>query len=180
MTVALEFQGTKEISALKLMCCIKELCGRLMACQATGARSYEVTMSHIKGKERLMDGFKIGDVRVMAKDLCNDEMVVSFLHLPAYISDADILMKLEGWGVSAASRIRRRMWPGTNIADGTRFLKVKFNSRVQSLPYSTKFETAIGPEHFRVIHDRQIKVCRMCLQPGHILRECPEFSCHRC
>lgn len=56
-----------------------------MACRATGERSYEVTMSHIKGKERLMDGSKIGDVRVMGKDLCNDEVVVSFLHLPANI-----------------------------------------------------------------------------------------------
>lgn len=40
--------------------------------------------------------------------------------------------------------------------------------------------TALGPEYFRVIHDRQVKVCRICLQPGHILRDCPEFFCHTC
>ena len=38
------------------------------------------------------------------------------------------------------------MWPGTNIADGTRFLKVQFNDSVQSLPYSAKFKTALGME----------------------------------
>jgi len=31
-----------------------------------------------------------------------------------------------------------------------------------------------------VIHDRQVKVCRMCIQPGHILRECPDFKCRKC
>lgn len=72
------------------------------------------------------------------------------------------------------------MWPETDIADGTRFLKVKFNNVVKSLPYSTKFETLSGTEHFRVIHDRQVKVCRLCIQPGHVVRECPSFRCFRC
>ncbi len=57
-------------------------------------------------------------------------------------------------------------WPGTDITDGTRILKVKFLDTVKSLPYSTKFETVGGAEHFRVIHDRQVKVCRLCIQPA--------------
>lgn len=72
------------------------------------------------------------------------------------------------------------MWPGTDIADGTRILKVKFNDVVKSLPYSTKFETLGGTEHFRVIHDRQVKVCHLCIQPGHIVRDCPSFRCFKC
>lgn len=66
------------------------------------------------------------------------------------------------------------------MADGTRFVKVKFTDEVQSLPYSTKFNTATGQQYFRVIHDRQVKVCRICIQPGHILRECPDFVCFKC
>ncbi|XP_030205902.1 DNA-binding protein HEXBP-like [Gadus morhua] len=27
---------------------------------------------------------------------------------------------------------------------------------------------------------RQVKVCRLCIQPGHILRECPDFTCYKC
>lgn len=69
---------------------------------------------------------------------------------------------------------------GNNLADGTRFMRVKFNETVQSLPYSTKFSTTLGPEYFWVIHDKQVKVCRMCIQPGHTLRECLEFMCHKC
>lgn len=136
-----------------------------------------MTMSHPKGEERLLDGFKIGETTVIVKELNNDELVVSFQNLPAYIEDHEIVDKRHKWGVSMTSPVKRRMWPGTHIADGTRFVRVKFNEEVQSLPYSTKFNTAQGTEYFRVIHDRQVKVCRLCIQPGHILRQCPELLC---
>jgi hypothetical protein len=180
LTVSVELIGEDPVTAMEFMKATKEVCGELMACRKTGLKKYELTMRHLSGKKKLMDGFKIREVSVIAKELISDETVVSFLELPAYTADSDVILKLHGWGVSAASPIKRRMWPGTNIADGTRFLKVKFNDLVRSLPYSTKFNTATGPQYFRVIHDRQEKVCRMCIQPGHILRDCPEFRCHRC
>ncbi|KAL6108122.1 uncharacterized protein ACO6RY_18729 [Pungitius sinensis] len=111
------------------------------------------------GKERLMDGVMIGETRILARDIQTDEMVVSFLALPIYLEDKEITEKLREWGVKAVSGIRRRMWPGTDVADGTRFVKVKFTDTVKSLPYSTKFNVVGGAEHFRVIHDRQVKVC---------------------
>lgn len=180
LTVSVELIGENKINVAELMKCVRDLCGALMACRYTGLNKYELTMNHPKGKERLLEGFKIGQTSVLAHEVHNDELVVSFLNLPAYISDEEIIGKLHGWGVSVTSAIRRRMWPGTNIADGTRFVRVRFNEQVQSLPYSTKFNTVMGPEYFRVIHDRQVKVCRLCIQPGHILRECPEFMCHKC
>jgi len=67
-----------------------------------------------------------------------------------------------------------------DILEGTSFCKVQFTDVVQSLPYSTRFETLEGAEYFRVIHDQQVKVCRMCIEPGHILRECPDFKCRKC
>ena len=180
LTVLVEMEGHGGTTAMELMRCVRELCGGLLACRFMAENKYEMTMSHPRGKDRLMEGFKIGDKRVHARELVNDELVVSFLNLPFYVEDREILDKLKCWGVSAASPIKRRMWPGTNVADGTRFLKVKFNNQVQSLPYSAKFNTALGIEYFRVIHDKQVRVCRMCIQPGHILRECPEFQCHKC
>ena len=179
-TVQIDLEGEEKISTLELMKNLKILCGGLLACRVLTEKKYEVTLSSAAGKRRLMDGFKIGTTNVIAKELINDELVVSFLGLPAYITDEEILGKLQGWGVSAVSAIRRRVWPGTQVADGTRFVKVKFTDTVQSLPYSTRFNTALGPEYFRVIHDKQVKVCRICIQPGHILRDCPEFLCHTC
>ncbi|KAK7879086.1 hypothetical protein WMY93_034135 [Mugilogobius chulae] len=99
---------------------------------------------------------------------------------PAYIKDEEIEGKLLFWGVTPVSEVRRRMWPGTTVADGTRYVKVRFTDAVRSLPYSVRFDTAAGPEYFRVIHDRQVRVCRGCLQPDHILRECPDFLCRNC
>uniref|UniRef100_A0A3B3IAP2 CCHC-type domain-containing protein n=1 Tax=Oryzias latipes TaxID=8090 RepID=A0A3B3IAP2_ORYLA len=145
-----------------------------------GQKRYELTMSNAVGRDKLLDGFKIGNTTVQGRSISNDELVVSFLGLPAYVTDEEILEKLEGWRVPAVSPIKRRMWPGTSVADGTRFVKVKFNESVQSLPYSAKFNTATGPEFFRVIHDKQVKVCRICIKPGHIVRDCPDFLCNKC
>lgn len=57
---------------------------------------------------------------------------------------------------------------------------MKFTETVTSLPYSAKFITLEGAEYFRVLHDSQQRVCRLCLQAGHILRECPDFKCFKC
>ena len=46
--------------------------------------------------------------------------------------------------MEAISPIKRRMWPGTDVADGTWFCKVKFSETVKLLPYSTKFDTMEG------------------------------------
>lgn len=102
------------------------------------------------------------------------------MHLPAYIDDQDILEKLEAWGVTPSSSIKRRTYPGTEISDGTRYVKAKFPKEVTSLPYSSKFETAEGTQYFRIIHDGQVKTCRLCMDPGHVLKDCPEFKCYQC
>ncbi|XP_029602107.1 uncharacterized protein LOC115186717 isoform X2 [Salmo trutta] len=180
LTVNVEISGEGKITTMELLRGIKEVCGAILGCRMKDGNKYEITMSHVNGKERLIDGLKIKNCQIMAKELGNDELVVSFLNLPAYITDEEIEEKLKGWNVKATTPIKRRMWPGTDIVDGTRFCKVKFTDNVQSLPYSTKFNTVEGFEYFRVIHDNQVKVCRLCIQPGHILKECPEFTCHKC
>lgn len=180
LTVMAELIGGDRVTMMELLKAIKENCGVVVGCRFKTRTKYEITMEAERGKTRLMDGFKIKDTSVMAKAISNKEMVVSFLGLPIYITDEEIREKLRLWGVNATSPIKRRKWPGTDILEGTRFCKVQFTDEVQSLPYSTRFDTMEGVEYFRVIHDRQVKVCRLCIQPGHILRECPEFSCRKC
>ncbi|XP_044043691.1 uncharacterized protein LOC122872061 isoform X2 [Siniperca chuatsi] len=139
LTVCVELQGEGKVTTPELKKAVRELCGGLLACRMTGEKKYELTMMNEKGKERLLEGMKIGEVTAMARELNNGELVVSFLNLPAYIEDEDILNKLKSWGVSASSPIKRRMWPGTNVADGTRFLKdCKTNSQGwQRAPFHT-------------------------------------------
>ena len=180
LTVLVELNGEEEISTMELLRGINEECGRVEGCRKRDNKRYEVTMAKEEEKQKLLDGLKIKNTTVCAKEILKNTIIVSFLNLPVYISDTVILEKLQSWGVDAASRIKRRQWPGTDVADGTRFLSVRFGEHVSSLPYSTKFETAEGYEYFRVIHDRQERVCRLCIQPGHIVKDCPNFTCHKC
>lgn len=180
LTVEVEVEGTEKISMMELLKGVKKECGEVIGCRVRGERIYELTMKDEEAKGKLMDGVRIQGVMVHARDIMNNDMVVSFINLPVYLEDEKILSKLEEWGVRPLSPIKRRVWPGTETVDGTRFLKVRFTEQVCSLPYSTKFETLRGTEYFRVIHDRQVRVCRLCIKPGHIFRECPEFKCFKC
>lgn len=84
------------MTAMELIRVIRLLWGGVMVCRATGPKKFEITMSSGARKEKLIDGFKIGNTRVQGKTIANDEMVVSFLGLPAYVTDGEILEKLEG------------------------------------------------------------------------------------
>ncbi|XP_059403139.1 uncharacterized protein LOC132134798 [Carassius carassius] len=180
LTVEVEVEGNEKISMMDLLKGVKKECGEVIGCRVRGERVYELTMKDEETKRKLMDGVRVKGVMVHARDILNNDMVVSFINLPVYLEDEKILAKLHEWGVRPLSPIKRRVWPGTDIVDGTRFLKVRFTEQVCSLPYSTKFETLRGTEFFRVIHDRQIRVCRLCIKPGHIIRECPELKCFKC
>ena len=180
LTVEVEIEGEERITMMQLLRKVKEECGTVLACRFKTPKKYELTMQDDSGKEKLMDGLKIGNNIIVSNELSKNELVVSFMALPAYITDDEILTKLKIWGVNAVSPIKRRVWPGTDIAEGTRFVKVRFPKEVLSLPYSTKFETLQGAEYFRVLHDRQVKVCRLCIRPGHIMMDCPEFVCFKC
>ena len=144
LTLIVELVGGDSVTMMGMLRGIKDRCGIVLACRVKSRNIYEVTMQERRGKMRLMDGFRIGNVQVAAKEVRSNEMVVSFLNLPPYITDDEIRQKLLTWGVKAISPIKRRKWPGTDVVDGTRFCKVQFTELVQSLPYSTKFETLDG------------------------------------
>lgn len=141
---------------------------------------YEVTVTDEEACEVLKDGLTVKGIVCEVRNLQERECVVSFMHLPAYVTDEEITAKLRTWGVKVTSAIRRRYYPDTTITDGTRYVRVKFPKEVLSLPYSTRFDTAEGVQYFRIIHDRQMKICRLCMKPGHILKDCPDFTCRDC
>ena len=59
LTVVLEVEGDGQVAVMELMRAVKMLCGGLVGCRVTGPKTFEVTLSHVKGKERVLDGFKI-------------------------------------------------------------------------------------------------------------------------
>ncbi|MGL5156679.1 MAG: hypothetical protein ACRC9H_17435 [Aeromonas veronii] len=154
--------------------------GKLLALRPKNTLEYELTLTCADDCEDLINGVEIKRQLCGVRRLELKECVVSFLHLPAYVEDGKIKDKLKLWGVIPITKIKRRLYPGTDIADGTRYVKIRFSKDVTSLPYSAKFETADGERYFRVIHDGQIQLCRMCMQPGHIFKDCPDFKCFDC
>lgn len=150
--------------------------GRILAVRLKQAKEYEVTLEREDDTEVLMDGLTINGDNCKVKQLQNQDYVVSLMHLPVYIADEEILNKLEGWGVSPISKIKRRMYPGTGIEDRMRFVKTKFPKEVASLPYSTKIETAEGPQYCQVMHSHQVKTCGLCISPDHVVKDLRETA----
>ncbi|XP_073804648.1 uncharacterized protein [Danio rerio] len=181
-TVIINVENVLEVKAEDVIKAIMEKCGqgKMLALRPRQGKEYELTMEKEEECEKLLEGLTINGVNCEVKSLHNRDYVVSFLHLPVYLENSIIVEKLEGWGVEPLTKIKRRCYPGTDIEDGTRFLKVRFPKEVASLPYSTRLETAEGPQHFRVMHSRQVKTCRQCMSPDHLLKDCPNFKCYRC
>lgn len=181
-TVIVNLTEMRDARAEDIMKAVNERLGRgkILAVRPRQGKEYEVTLINTDACEDLEEGLMIKEKLCEIRRLQTREYVVSFIHLPAYIGDAEILDKLQTWGVTPASVIKRRMYPGTDIADGTRYLRVKFPKEVTSLPYSTKFDTEEGTQYFRIMHDRQVKTCRLCMNPGHMFKDCPDFKCFQC
>ncbi|ESP05135.1 hypothetical protein LOTGIDRAFT_151936 [Lottia gigantea] len=105
-------------------------------------------------------------------------MIVSFMHIPCYISDHELLAKLKGWNVRPLGEVRRRhmKYGDREIPDGTRYVKCEFPPNVSSLPYAT----LLDGKSFIIKHNNQSKVCFGCLNPDHEVKNCPESLCKRC
>lgn len=181
-TVVLDLMGNKDIRVEDIIKATLEKVGfgNLLAVRPKKDMEYELTLRSVDACDGLLNGLEINGQFCEVRSLERSEYIVSFLHLPAYVNDKTIEDKLKSWAVTPMTKVRRRLYPGTNIADGTRYVKVLFPKEIKSLPYSTKFETSDGVQYFRVIHDGQVRLCRMCFQPGHFFKDCPNFTCFEC
>ncbi|KAK6167007.1 hypothetical protein SNE40_021120 [Patella caerulea] len=140
---------------------------------------YEVTLNTVDQIAKLIEeGLCIEEKQLEVTYVGFRIIVVSFMNIPHYISDAEIYEKLKTWKVTPVSEIRERFYKHgeRNIADGTRFVKVKFPPEVASLPYATRFDG----RSFYVKHDDQSRVCFNCLKTGHEVKNCPDYVCYRC
>ena len=182
-TVVLEVGENKKMAAGELIDFLSEKIGVVIhACVPKGTDRYEVTVEDIIQARMIYESdlLELNGYKMKARLLYSESVVVSFLHLPAYITDDEIQERLKSLKIELATPIYRRLYKGTNIADGTRYVRVKFPPEIKSLPYSMKFKTVEGVEYFRVLHDNQMKVCYNCMSANHVIRDCPNIVCHHC
>lgn len=175
------FVNVKDNSFVKpeeVITFIHETCGvgSLLACVPKCGNLYEITLDGKAPIQYLLEGIKIGDNTFECNEVVPSSLVVSFMHLPAYVDDNEIEATLKSMGVELLSPINRRFYPGTTIADGTRYAKVRLPEHMTSFPYTLKFQK----DYYRCIHNGQLKVCSLCYSSEHLFRACPEFRCFKC
>lgn len=96
---------------------------QILAVRPKRNKEYEMTLATEETCDELLNGLEIKGKMCEVKKLKDRVFVVSLMHLPAYLEDSIIVDKLEGWGVVPISQIKRRVYPGSAIEDGTRFAK---------------------------------------------------------
>ena len=184
LTLIVDVDDNKRVSARSVIEEAENICGEgnVLAVVPRSGNIYEITVKDKKSSEDLVNApFQVDGKRFQCNAVYSEEKVVSFLHLPAFISDYEIKRKLDDYRAEMMSPIKRRMYPGTNIADGTRYVVVKFPPNISSLPYTMKFDLGNNKfEYIRVKHDNQSKVCSKCLSSDHLYAECPMNKCYRC
>lgn len=174
----IEVKDNKVITPQDVIKVVETNCGvwALYACVPKGANGYEVTLDSRASAQVLLDGMTIRGKSCEVVELVKTYIVVSFLHIPAYIEDDELVHKLESLNVTVLSPIQRRVYPGTNIVDGTRFVKVKLPPELPSIPYTVRLDNA----YYRVVHNNQKRMCSLCHSIEHLFKECPKFICFKC
>ncbi|VDI83657.1 Hypothetical predicted protein [Mytilus galloprovincialis] len=144
------------------------------------ASSYDVTMDSKQNALKMLGGVSIGSREYSVSLMHSDITVVSVMKLPSYVPDEDIRIKLAIKGVNVVSPIYRRTVPGTQVADGTRFMRCKFPPGLVALPWTIPFKIGSETKYFRLKHNNQTKVCSECSSPDHMKNSCPHFECYGC
>lgn len=182
-TVRIDNIPNWKYSATKVIEILENLCGEntiLAVVPSENKLSYEVTTDDEDTAIKMTNGVEIGEDKFNCIFQFNDVVVVSIMHLPAYMDDEEILQPLINKGCEIKSDLFRHVHPRTQVADGTRYVHVKFPPGMVSLPWSMKFETGLGPKFFRVVHNHQRTLCNKCGSPHHKYRQCPQLICEGC
>ena len=181
-TVEVYVGDRKNVTGTMLIRGLDKYVSDIYACVPKGQACYEITVPDVIDARALVEheDIDIGGERITCRLMYSETIVVSFMHLPAYINDDVIINFLVSKGIELKGDIKHRMIKGTNISDGTRYVRVKFPENVKSLPYSVGFHTMDGYKYFRVIHSNQVKVCFKCGSVDHEIKSCPATKCYRC
>ncbi|VDI63783.1 Hypothetical predicted protein [Mytilus galloprovincialis] len=154
-TVLVDVGDNKNVSALSVINSVEAEVGEgvVEACVPKSGNVYDITLKELEAVDLLCDtGFKVNNVKFQPNAVFSKQKMVSLLNVSYYVTDDELTKKLEDFGAELISPIKRRMHPGTTIADGTRYVVVRFPEFRQSLPYKS----------------------------GHLARNCPKPRCNKC
>jgi hypothetical protein len=186
-TVRLDVLDNTHIRANSVIEAIEKKAGpgSVFACVPKSGNLFEVTAADNTTAELLLDGIDIEGKVYACTEVSQTRgrpITVSIMHLPAYIEDNVIVSVLTNFDseIELIGSVRRHYYRGTSIADGTRLVTLKLPPTCRSLPYTMKFPFESSSEYYRVMHDNQVKLCRVCYSHEHVMMSCPDFLCNKC
>ncbi|CAG2201194.1 unnamed protein product [Mytilus edulis] len=153
-TVLVDVGDNRNIKAADVIANVEKEVGEgtVLACVPKSGNSYELTLTDKDALDLIVDtGFKVNDSNFKPRAIFSRDKVVSFFNVSHYVPDSEIREKLLEFGVTLKSPIKRKMHPGTDVANGT-----------------------------RVVHDEQKRVCTQCFETSHVYANCPDNICYKC
>ncbi|CAC5397722.1 unnamed protein product [Mytilus coruscus] len=174
--------STEKVQAISVIRAIEHVTGlnSVLAVVKDDSSSYDVTLDSKSNAAKILSGVEILDKDYECSLMYSDTTVVSFMYIPAFIDDDDIIDMLRDRGIKIVSPVFRRVVPGTQVADGTRFVKCVFPPHVIALPWSMPFKVGKTTKYYKCVHNNQTKVCSECLSPEHVHKHCPYIICNGC
>lgn len=120
-------------------------------------------------------GFSLGKETISPRHFAERTIQLHIHDVPVWVSDGYVTSALAQYG-SVAGPLRHGKFKsraGTPIANGTRFATFKPKPNVQ-IP--SNVSTPDGKSMFRVYYEGQVPTCFQCKSPGHIAKDCDQFS----
>lgn len=180
-TIRINYISTESIRAISVVKAVEEITGlNSVLAVVRDSNSYNVTLDSKENTMKLLNGVEIDGKDYDCSLVFSNNTVVSFMYIPAFIEDDEIINKLNEKGIRVVSPVYRRVIPGTQVADGTRFMRCVFPPNVVALPWTMPFKVGKDTKYYKCVHNNQTKVCSGCLSPEHIHKECPYLVCNGC
>ena len=113
-TVVVDVQDNRSVKAGRI---IEELeqsfgVGSVVAVVPRSGNLYEITVNEKRYVEDLANsGLQVAGIKYDCHAIYSSEKLVSFMHLPAFIEDDDILEKLAALGIEVTSPVKRKKSP---------------------------------------------------------------------
>ncbi|VDI05863.1 Hypothetical predicted protein [Mytilus galloprovincialis] len=173
--------STENVQAISVIRAIEHVTGlnSVLAVVKDDTSSYDVTLDSKSNATKILSGVEILDKDYECSLMYSDTTVVSFMYIPAFIEDDDIIDMLRDRGIKIVSPVFRRVCvPGTQVADGTRFVKCVFPPHIIALPWSMPFKNAIHLNMFT--KNCPYIICGGCGEQGHVARRCRAAKCEHC
>ncbi|VDI72674.1 Hypothetical predicted protein [Mytilus galloprovincialis] len=151
--------STENVQAISVIRAIEHVTGlnSVLAVVKDDTSSYDVTLDSKSNAAKILSGVEILDKDYECSLMYSDTTVVSFMYIPAFIDDDDIIDMLRDRGIKIVSPVFRRVVPGTQVADGTRFVKCVFPPHIIALPWSMPFKVGKNTKYYKCVHNNQTK-----------------------